>query len=128
MVIKNSAPIAHNAKWSSSSNGDINPLLAAGAQFALPKPLVWERSAIEVRCNIHPWMSAWVRVFDHPYYAVTDEKGNFEIKLAPEGKYSLFVSHPKNGYLGGAAGATGKALTLKAGATLDVGDLKMKKN
>ena len=40
---------------------------------------------MQLACNIHGWMKAYVRVFDHPYYAVTDEDGKFEIKLARVG-------------------------------------------
>ena len=64
MVIENSAPIAHNAKWSSSNNGDVNPLLAAGGKFELPKPMLAESSVISLSCSIHPWMKAYVQVFD----------------------------------------------------------------
>ncbi len=62
--------------------------------------------------------------FDHPYFAVTDEDGKFEIKLAPVGQFNLFVSHPATGWLDGKAGRGGKPLNIKA--DLDVGDLKMK--
>ena len=32
---------------------------------------------VHFQCNIHPWMDAWVLVFNHPYAAVTDDDGNF---------------------------------------------------
>jgi len=128
MTIKNSAPIAHNAKWSSDKNGDVNPLLPAGGKYDLEKPLVGESGMISLNCSIHPWMSAHVRVFDHPYYAITDEDGKFEIKLAPVGKYNLFVHHPKNGWLDGKAGRNGKPLSMKAGDVIDLGEIKMKAN
>jgi hypothetical protein len=34
-------------------------------------------------------MTGYVRIFEHPYYAVTDENGNFEIKNAPVGKFRI---------------------------------------
>src|SRR5947209_5413868 len=83
MTIKNSAPVPHNAKWTSGKNGEINPLIPSGAQFNVPAPLVAERFPINVECSIHPWMKAYVWVFSHPYYAVTDDEGNFEIKDVP---------------------------------------------
>ena len=127
MTIKNCMPIAHNAKWSSSENGDINPLLPPGGQFVLTKPLVAEPGVISLNCSIHGWMKRHVRVFDHPYYAVTDEDGKFEIKLAPTGKYSLFVHHPTNGWLDGKEGRNGKAMNIQPG-DLDLGVIKMKAN
>ncbi len=127
MTILNSASIAHNAKWSSSKNGDINPLLPAGAKFVLPKPLVAETGVISLNCSIHPWMKAHVRVFDHPYYAVTDDDGNFEIKMAPTGKYNLFVQHPTNGWLDGKDGRNGKPKVIEPGEN-DLKSIKMKVN
>ena len=38
-----------------------------------------------VSCSIHPWMSAFIMATPHPYIAVTDEKGEFEIKNVPAG-------------------------------------------
>ena len=35
---------------------------------------------VSVSCSIHPWMKARVFCFAHPYFAITDENGNFEIK------------------------------------------------
>ncbi|MCE9532199.1 MAG: hypothetical protein K8T89_13930 [Planctomycetes bacterium] len=123
MIIKNSATIAHNAKWSSKNNGDINPLIAAGGMFQLAKPLVFEPGEIQVQCSIHGWMKAHVRVFDHPYFAVTDKDGNFEIPNAPAGKYNLFINHPDTGWLGGIPGRLGKPIEIKDGAN-DLGVFK----
>ena len=32
---------------------------------------------IPIKCDIHGWMRAYVGVFDHPYFALTDENGDF---------------------------------------------------
>ena len=42
-------------------------------------------------CKLHPSMIAYVVVLQNPYFAVTDDSGNFEIKNIPSGKYSLKV-------------------------------------
>ena len=39
-------------------------------------------------------MNAWAAAFDHPYFAVTDELGRFEIKGIPPGSYTLIAWHP----------------------------------
>ena len=62
--------------------------------------LVADRLPIKIECNIHPWMNGWVRVFDHPYFAVTDADGNFELKNAPAGNYRLMVWHGQGGWRG----------------------------
>ena len=44
---------------------------------------------MEILCNVHPWMRAWIFVFDHPYFAVTSRAGKFELKNLPPGTYTI---------------------------------------
>ncbi|HEX3146785.1 MAG TPA: hypothetical protein VHR66_01710 [Gemmataceae bacterium] len=121
LVIKNSAAFSHNAKYDTSNNGSENPLIIAGGKVEIPikEP---ERSEIKIVCNIHGWMSASVRVFEHPYFAVTNEKGEYEIKDAPVGKYRIFVWHSTGGFGIGSEGKFfGNALTITPKST-DVKD------
>jgi hypothetical protein len=124
MLIKNSAPVPHNAKWTSRNNGEINPLIPAGGEFKVPDPLKAERFPINVECSIHPWMKAYVWVFAHPYFAVTDAEGNFEIKNVPVmgGKLRLVAWHEA-----GVAGdwRMGESINVQAGQT-DLKDVKLK--
>jgi hypothetical protein len=46
---------------------------------------------IPVAEDIHPWMSAWWLILDHPYFAVTDERGAFEIRDVPSGPQRVVV-------------------------------------
>jgi len=126
MIIKNSAPVPHNAKWVSRNNGEINPLIPSGGMYKVQEPLKAERFPINVECSIHPWMKAYVWVFSHPYFAVTDDDGNFEIKNVPvlNGKLRL-VAWQDNGFSGGREGRMGEPITVKAGAT-DLGDIKFR--
>jgi hypothetical protein len=50
---------------------------------------------MKVKCDVHPWMSAWVGVTEHPFFAVTDAAGKFAIKGVPDGKYTLEVWHER---------------------------------
>ena len=53
---------------------------------------------VEVRCDAgHTWMSSWIKVFDHPYFAVTGRDGSFEIKDVADGTYAVKVWHEKLG-------------------------------
>lgn len=124
MLIKNSSPVPHNAKWVSRNNSEINPLLPAGGQFKLENPLVAERFPIEISCSIHPWMKGYVRVFDHPYFALTGEDGAFEIKNAPvlKGKLRIFIWQ-ENGLHKGNDGRFGEPIDVKPG-TLDLKEIK----
>lgn len=50
-----------------------------------------------VRCDVHPWMQAWMAVVAHPFFAVTDLSGKFEIKDIPAGTYVIEAWHEKLG-------------------------------
>ncbi len=58
-----------------------------------------EEIAIPVKCNVHPWMRAYVAVFRHPYFAVTGTDGSFELKNLPPGTYTIQAWHEKYGSL-----------------------------
>ncbi|HEY6908292.1 MAG TPA: hypothetical protein VI356_02915 [Myxococcales bacterium] len=63
-----------------------------------------------VRCDLHPWMSAWAVVMKHPYYAVTDSDGHFSLDVPP-GRYKLRIWHEVLGAMEGTA-ATGSPAKL----------------
>ncbi len=48
---------------------------------------------VSIRCDVHPWMSAHAFVMDHPFFAVTDEDGNFAITGLPDGTYRVAAWH-----------------------------------
>ena len=50
---------------------------------------------VKFKCDAHGWMSAWVGVVKHPFYAVSAEDGTFEIKGLPAGEYVLAAWHEK---------------------------------
>ena len=88
------------------------------------KDLKAHRIPVKIECNIHPWMNGWVRVFNHPYFAVTDEHGNFELKNVPAGQFRVVVWHGSGGFLGGADGRDGQVVIIDAGKTKDLGNLE----
>ena len=61
-----------------------------------------DNQEITFNCDIHKWMDAYARVFDHPYATVTKEDGTYEIKHVPTGADLQIVAwHEKAGYLDG---------------------------
>ncbi len=58
-----------------------------------------ETPPILFKCNVHPWMRAWVGVVSHPYFAVTAEDGTFSLKDVPPGEYQLGAWHERFGTL-----------------------------
>ena len=51
----------------------------------------------KIKCDVHPWMGAFLGVFDHPYFAVTDDSGSYTISGLAPGKYVLEAWHEKLG-------------------------------
>jgi plastocyanin len=52
---------------------------------------------VPLKCDLHPWMNAYVGVVAHPYYAVTKDGGRFELKNLPAGTYTIEAWHEKAG-------------------------------
>jgi hypothetical protein len=124
LVAKNSSKFAHNFDWTGliPTQGS-NTLIPPGGKIEIEmKPSQYQ---ITVKCGIHPWMKGWVRVFDHPYYAVTDADGNFEIKNAPAGKFRMVIWH-ETGWCQKSK-KLGDPIEIKPGEN-DVGKIEIKAN
>ncbi len=50
-----------------------------------------------IKCDVHPWMVAWVSVMEHPYFSVTKEDGQFTLDNLPAGTYEIEAWHEKLG-------------------------------
>lgn len=61
------------------------------------KSFAREEVMIPVKCNVHPWMRAYIGVVSHPFFAVTGEDGTYTIKGLPAGTYTLEVWQEKYG-------------------------------
>lgn len=89
IMLQSSDPVGHNVN-SKVENNQLNSSVTAGPARALEIKAPARRPGLVV-CDIHPWMTAYWLVLDNPYFAVTDEKGNFEIKNAPAGTQKVVV-------------------------------------
>ncbi len=92
--VKNSDAAAHNVhtfpQLGSGQNFGMEPNTATKMSFDKA-----ERSPIQIKCDIHPWMEAWALILDHPYMASTDENGNFELPEMPPGTYNVRIWHER---------------------------------
>jgi len=52
---------------------------------------------VPFKCDVHKWMTAYVGVLDHPFFAVTGNNGRFELKGLPPGTYTIEAWHEKLG-------------------------------
>ena len=96
LIVKNSDPCVHNVHTSPTANPEVNEVQMPGGAdltFTFDKP----EPFLKFRCDVHPWMFAWVTVVDSPYFAVTGKDGKFTIKNVPPGKYTLEAAHRKLG-------------------------------
>ena len=125
LVVKNSAAIVHNFFWVSDNNGEQNVNVPANGKHVFANPLVAEPRPVQYKCTVHGWMTGYVRIFDHPYFAVTDDDGKFEIKNAPAGKFRIVYWH-ENGLRGGNAGRFGESIDIVGAKNPDGPTMEMK--
>jgi hypothetical protein len=92
--IKTSDPELHNIHATPKVNKEFNFAQPAGAPTA-EKSFDKAEVAVRMKCDVHPWMFAYIGVFEHPYFAVTDADGNFKISGAPDGSYTIEAYHLK---------------------------------
>lgn len=97
LTVRSSDPALHNVHTTSVKNTPVNvamPRFKRSFNLLLSAPEI-----ISVKCDVHGWMSAFIIVAEHPYYAVTDDAGHFEVRDVPPGTYTLEVWHGKLGTL-----------------------------
>ncbi len=115
ILVKNSDPVLHNVDIQpaadSGNKGDNKAQMPGGGDltFSFTKPELF----LKFKCDVHPWMFAWVSVFDHPYFAVSGKDGSYKIANVPAGKYTLVAAHRK-------AGTVKQEIEVKEGEPLKV--------
>ena len=67
---------------------------------------------LKFKCDVHPWMFAYISVVDHPYFSVSAKDGTYKIANVPPGKYMLEATHRKGGVVA-------KEVEVKDGAVVD---------
>lgn len=86
--VLNSDPTTHNVQTITSENRFHNQSQQPGGS-----PIIWRfdhpEIMIKLKCNVHPWMTAYLGVVDNPFYAVTGPSGTFAINGLPPGHYTL---------------------------------------
>jgi plastocyanin len=90
----NSDRLLHNLHSAGGDNPTFNRTQPKGRTI----PIVFRRpEIIRIDCDLHPWMRAWVVVAEHPFYAVTNQRGEFVFENIPPGTYPLQVWHESLG-------------------------------
>jgi plastocyanin len=110
--IRNSDALLHNVHSSSAVGNSFNvaqPMAGMTYDFKPAKDEVM----LKVGCDIHRWMTAFVGVVSHPYFAVSDAGGSFEIGKVPAGTYTIRAWQERFGEIS-------KTVAVKAGAVATV--------
>ncbi len=119
VVFKNSSVVSHNVRvvGNGVDNDGFNVNVPAGTEYTpgKGKELKPQKLPLNVQCDIHPWMAARLFVFDHPYYALTNEKGEYSLPMVPAGaEIRVMAWHEGVGYVLTNKGA---AKTIEKGKT-----------
>ncbi len=96
LQIINSDGTLHNVHALAKNNKEFNlgmPIqgMKLNQKFTAPEQMV------KIKCEVHPWMSAYAGVMEHPFYTVTGEDGTFNLKDLPPGEYTIEAWHEKYG-------------------------------
>ena len=92
VIFINSDPIFHNVKSVTKENQRFNlsmPKKDQRQSKIFTKPELF----LQAKCSVHPWMGAYIAIMDHPFYAITNAKGEFRISDLPQGEYTLEAWH-----------------------------------
>lgn len=131
LEVLNSAPKNHNTQWSGNKlfNSGANKIVPPKGNIvvdALPGKAdsAGSEDLVTLSCDIHKWMTGKVAVFDHPFFAVTNGKGEFEIKDIPAGSEVVFCVWHESMGPSSLKGAKKETVTLKEGE--NVKEVKIK--
>ena len=95
--VRNSDPVLHNVHATPKNNREFNfgqPNKGQVNERSFSKPELF----IRMKCDVHPWMFAYISAVPHPFFSVTDTNGFFRIPTGlPAGGYTVVASHLKAG-------------------------------
>ena len=94
--ILNSDGLAHNVhtlpKVNSTFNKSMPPTLKeTTTKFDKPEPI------FQIKCDVHPWMTAYIGVFSHPFFSATSTDGKYTISGLEPGTYEITAWHERRG-------------------------------
>lgn len=96
LILRNSDPLLHTVRADAAANDRFNigtPVQGMEVRRSFQRPEVM----VPIKCDMHPWMHAYVGVVAHPYFAVTDAAGQFAIEGLPPGAYRVGLWHERLG-------------------------------
>ena len=95
--IKNSDATLHNVHAMPEVNSAFNEGQPVQGMVSTKKFDKAEVKPFKIKCDVHGWMKSWMAVLPHPYHAVSQMNGTFNIGNLPPGNYTLVAWHEKYG-------------------------------
>ena len=92
VVFLNSDPVLHNVHAKPDDGAEFNEMMPT-KDMRIEKVFDKTDVAVRAKCDVHPWMSAFIGVVPHPFFAVTDASGGFTLNNVPEGDYEIEAWH-----------------------------------
>lgn len=98
--VLNRDPVAHNFHTFPIRNAAANMIVKPKDPDGVVTRLTTvEKAPFKISCDIHPWMTAYCVALDHPYCAITDKTGRYEIPKLPTGTHDFSVWHESTGFI-----------------------------
>ena len=92
--ILNSDAILHNVHAMPAVNQQFNEGMPANRTEAV-HTFSKAEAVFKIKCDVHPWMSAYVAVMTHPFFSITAADGKFKIDNLPAGTYTVEAWHER---------------------------------
>jgi len=96
VIFLNSDPILHNVRSVGEANATFNEMMQT-KDMRLPKTFDKEEVPVRAKCDVHPWMAAFIGVVPHPFFAVSSDAGEWSLVNVPEGEYEIEAWHESYG-------------------------------
>lgn len=96
LEIRNSDPTLHNVHALPSASKPFNNAMPMKG-MTIKRKFTAPEIMVRMKCDVHPWMAAYIGVLPHPFFAVSGENGAFTIANVPPGTYTIEAWHEKMG-------------------------------
>lgn len=97
--VRSGDPVLHRTRFTREGRADALSVIrhSDAGQVVPDESVLAGPGRVKVSSDSHPWMRAWLLVFDHPYFTMTTPDGRFAIEAVPPGHYRLLAWHERFG-------------------------------